>query len=470
MSEQEPLQTGDAAQQTEDAAQRIEAADRQTEVANQRTEAASGDVDSGRRTFMQALTIGAAGLGVAAMSGNAAAAEEGPSEPFEVGGDALNLGGTLVVGDGGYDTITQAWDAASSGDTIYVHCSYDAEAAGEPFPVVLDYEEKEVMLTGGHPSGSVIDASHSNENVIEVLGRGMNDYRNNPVVQNLKIVGGDVGLRVRAAPFASFENLVIYRTGSHGVSIEGYTDPDSGRNKGTFGVYFHNCQTWVCGGDGFRTEGDALPHGTTFTNCKASSNGGIGFRLRGYTNKLIGGAAQLNHSYGIEARVGKANLIQNCYIEGNSRAKSYPVELYASGADGLTISNCYFNGINPRSTSHNHDHVLRAINVHESSKLSIRDCTVRNYDEGFIATFSCRDPDFHAASHYVLDATHGLFATDPTGHGNIRPRSDGMILPSDLSDAEPLHDYDMGYHVGGGKEGLAYHYDGEWHLMETETL
>ncbi|WP_209309468.1 right-handed parallel beta-helix repeat-containing protein [Haloarcula amylovorans] len=458
MSEQESLQTEDV--------------DQQTEAADQQTEAADQEIDSNRRTFMQALTVGAAGLGVAAMSGNAAAAEDDEelSEAFEIGGEALNLGGTLVVGDGGYDTITQAWDAASAGDTISVHCSYDAEEAGEPFPVVLDYEEKEVMLTGGHPSGSVIDASHSNQNVIEVLGRGMNDYRNNPVVQNLKIIGGDVGLRVRAAPFASFENLVFYRTGSHGVCIEGYTDPDSGREKGTFGTLFNNCQTWSCGGDGFRMETNAMSHGTTFHSCKASANAGVGFRLRGYINEIVGSTAQLNHSYGVEARYGKASHIEGSYIEGNGRAKSYPIEVYAKNSDGLNIHNCYFNGITSRSTSHSHDNVLRAINVHETDRLSIHNCTARNYGEGVIATFDCVDPDFHASSHYTLDAGRGLFATDPVGHGNVRARTHGMIMPSDLRDVNGDHEGDTGYHIGGGVEGPAVWREGEWRISETTSL
>ncbi|MBX0295763.1 right-handed parallel beta-helix repeat-containing protein [Haloarcula nitratireducens] len=442
----------------------------QTEAADQQTETAAESVDSGRRTFMQALTVGAAGLGVAAMSGNAAAAEEETSEPFEVGGDALNLGGTLVVGDGGYDTITQAWDAASSGDTIYVHCSYDAKEAGEPFPVVLDYEEKEVMLTGGHPSGSVIDASHSSENVIEVLGRGMNDYRNNPVVQNLKIVGGDVGLRVRAAPFASFENLVVYRAGSHGVHVQGYTDPDSSREKGTFGALFHNCQTWVCGGDGFRMAVDAMPHGTTFHSCKASSNEGVGFRIRGYVNEIVGCTSQLNHSYGVEARRGKGSHIEGSYIEANGRANSYPIDVYAKNADGLNIHNCYFNGITPRSTAHNHDYVLRAINVHDTDRLSVNNCTFRNYGEGVIATFGCVDPDFHASSHYTLDTGRGLFATDPTNFDNVRPRTDGMIMPSDLRGVDGDHEGDTGYHIGGGVEGPAVWREGEWRISETTSL
>lgn len=434
------------------------------------------DGDTSRRTFMKAIGAGAALplMGEAKATDTTDMTTKTQSdiesyESFEFGADHLVLGGTRVVGDNGYPTIQTAFDHAESGDTIYVHSSYDAEAAGEEFPVVLDYEQKEVMLTGGHPSGSVIDASHTDQNVIEVLGRGMNDYRNNPVVQNLKIIGGSIGLRIRAAPYSSYENLVFYKNSSHGAAIEPYTDPDSGREKGTFGVTFTNCQAWSCGGDGFRTETQAMPHGTTFYGCKATECGSVGFRLRGYTCKLIGGASQLNQSYGIEARTGKANLVQGVYVEGNSRSHDFPVEIYANDADGLSVENCYFNGINPRGSSHGLEHVRRAINIHETQKLNVRDCTVRNYLDGFIALFSCEDADVHASTHHVFDAGDGLFANDVIGK-NARTRSDGIIMATDLRGVEPLHEYDMGYHVGGGTEGFACYRDGQWCVSETVGL
>lgn len=434
--------------------------------------ASSSKTSSSRRTFLQGL--GVAGLASAALvgSGTASAAptQEDNPEMFEFGGDGLILGGKRIVGADGYDTITQAWDDSESGDTVYVHSSYDAEAVGEPFPIELDYNEKEVMLTGGHPSGSVIDATHTNQNVIEVLGRGMNDYRNNPLVQNLKIVGGNIGLRIRAAPYSSYQNLVFFKNGSHGVNIEGYTDPDSGRDKGTWGALFDNCQAWSGNGDGFRTEHDALPHGTTFSNCKSTWNSGVGFRLRGYTNKVIGGTAQLNDSYGIKAKSGMSCLIQGAYIEGNSRTGSYPVEIYAKNADGLSINNCYFNGINPGPTEHDYEHVLRGVNVHDTRKLSVRDCVARNYDNGFIALFGCIDPDVHASSHYVFDVANGLFGTEITDHGNVRPRSDGHLVPDDLSNVEGQFEGDRGYHVGRDTEGPAVWRDGEWHVTDTTTV
>lgn len=239
------------------------------------------DID--RRTFMGAA--GAAAMLGPFASGRASAEAASPKalrggDDFEKFGNIANFGGKLIVGRGGYQTIQAAWNDAESGDVVYVHSSYDAQEAGEQFPIVLDYNEKEVTLTGGHPSGSVIDAGNTTANVIEVLGRGHNDYRNNPAVQNLKICGGNIGLRVRAAPYASFRDIVVWMTDSHGISVEGYTD-ERGDFKGTFGVNFRNVMAWNCGGHGFRLGTDAHPHSTSFFGCHSEFNAGYGVQLPG---------------------------------------------------------------------------------------------------------------------------------------------------------------------------------------------
>lgn len=440
--------------------------------------------DSGQRasnTNRRSFLAGTGLAGLAAFSGMANGESTSTSdqqmttsqtidtdETFQMTSNSLVLGGRRIVGRDGYPTIKAAWDDAESGDVIHVHSSYDAKAAGESFPIELNYEEKEVMLSGGHPSGSVIDASHTTENVIEVLGRGTNDYRNNPVVQNLKIVGGSVGLRIRAAPFASFNNLIFHETGSDAVRIEGYSDPDSGRHKGSWGTIFTNCQAFTAGGDGFTMTKDATAHGTTFQSCRATANKGAGFRLRGYTCKIFGGTSQLNWDYGIEARLGKASIVQGTYIEGNSRGNDFPVEVYAYNADGLTIDTCYFNGINPRTTSHDRKHVMRAVNVHSTQKLTIRNCVGRNYDDGFVALFSTEDADVHCESHHVFDAE--FFAEDPYLRKNSRVRSGGTILPTDLSSVAGHHDGDRGFHYANGKCRPAVWVNGNWHVSKTDKL
>lgn len=438
--------------------------------------------DVGRRTFLK--TAGASAAAMAAMgTGEAsrprseastteatetvtreASASGAGYESFEIGRKRLVIGGRLVVGEDGFDTIEEAWAAAESGDTVYVHSSYDAESAGEEFPIRLDFREKEVTLTGGHPSGSVIDASHTDQNVVEVVGAGSGDYTNNPVVKDLKLVGGNVGLKVFGAPFSSYENLVFDGTGSHGVEICKY-DAD-GTVYGTFGTTFTNCQAWGCAGNGFHLNTDAAPHGTTFAYCKATACGGKGYRLRGTSVKVIGGGTQLNYGWGIAARGGFNTLVQGVYIEGNARGSdhSMPTEVYVRGADGITFEHCYFHGIYPRGAEHDFDRVQRGITAHDTAGVTTRSCTVRRYGEGYLAFYGCTDAEVHCASHVVRE-------TDLFGGGiGIRTRSNGVILPQDLSSVAGAYDGDRGYHLGSDREGFAVWRGGQWHLAETTTL
>lgn len=280
----------------------------------------------GRRSFLQAAGFAAALVGSqGTVQGRTTSSASTP-----------HFDAVLQVGRFGYSTIAEAWDAASDGDTILVTGTYDAQEAGEEFPVTLVYREKEVTLAGGHPAGSVVDAGGTGENVIEVVGLGQDDYRNNPIVRDLTITGGNVGLHLRAAPFASFRNLITYRTGSHGVDIDEFEDLD-GVRKGSFGITFFNCQAWGCGGDGFRSTREADPHGTTYLSCRATACDGVGFRLRGSSAEILSVIAQLNHDWGIEARRGRAISVANAYVEGNSRSNEFPLEMYARNAPGLTV-------------------------------------------------------------------------------------------------------------------------------------
>jgi len=391
-------------------------------------------------------------------------------ESFEFGPDRLVLGSTRVVGTDGYPTIAAAWSEAESGDAIHVHSSYDAEAAGEKFPVVLDYEQKEVVLTGGHPSGSVIDASHTDENVLEVLGRGMNDYRNNPVVKNLKIVGGDVGLRIRAAPYSSYENLVFYRNDGHGVHVQPYTDPESGRRKGTYGARFYNCQAWACGGSGFRLETEAQPHGTVFHGSTVTWCGGNhsgtpypAVMLRGYASQWHGGTIQGNAGFGLDARKGGSQGVYSSYFEGNGRLRDYPIGIYVGQSTAFVVENSYFYG--DYSTGgmfvdeSPNTQAARAINFHNTQGGCVRNCSYRRYSDCFTRVQGgAHEIDVNCASHYALDTPLLSRGT------SARIRDAGMIMETDLRgpDHQGQHVGDRGLHDGSGANpmGPAF-WDGE---------
>lgn len=392
---------------------------------------------------------------------------------FEVDPD-LNLGGHRVVsGPGlvGYDAIQSAFDAAATGDVIRVHGSYDAEAAGERFPVTLDYNRKQVALVGGHHSGSVIDASHVDENVLEVIGRGFNDYRNNPYVGRLKVVGGNVGLRVRGAPYALFDRLTFHQTGSHGAVVEGHED-EAGNSRGTFGSVFWNCLAWSCGGGGFWMDAAATPHGTTFNNCVAVWNGlgdgdpPPGVTLRGFNSRWINGVVQGNGGVGIDARSGASQMVVNTYFEGNGLGVQNPRGMYVNST-GLKVDGCYFTGHYARGEGSNGlPRAKVGVDVHAGTRAQVRNCTYRRYEDAFLKVRNARDVDVHVPSNTALDETTFLDRRSAP-----RLRSDGVVLPTDLRNADGAFVGDRAIHDGSGRGSFAPAvWDGsDWVTMATEN-
>ncbi|WP_254820936.1 hypothetical protein [Haloglomus halophilum] len=394
--------------------------------------------DVGRRDILKAAGLAA---GATLLSGQATAKPGNGNG----GSDSLEYEGRHVVGPNGYATIQAAWDAASSGDTVYVHSSYDAEAAGESFPIVLDHREKEVLLTGGHASGSVIDASHvPSKNVLEVIGAGHTDYRNTPAVQNLKLVGGNVGLRIRGSPYAGFSDLVVWKASSHGVQVDRFEV--DGTTYGTFGTTFRDCMAWNCGGDGFRMETGADPHSTSFYGCEALLNGGAGVRLRGYATRWHGGTIQNNASFGVDVRSGCSQQVSGTYFEGNGTADSAPIEVYVDdSAAGFALHDAYFQGGFFRDFSNSRDTGRWGVVVADAPHVDIRNCSFRNYTDSFLYLRGATDADVHLASHCPLDGTTPIVHDSCT-----RLRSGGAVLPTDLSTQPGRFVGDTGAHDGAG--------------------
>lgn len=415
-----------------------------------------------RRAFLAAMGVSGTGGSLAELDSDdgALSSDEGkgtntpPTEALYE--DWLALSGRRVVGANGYDTIMAAWDDAETGDIIYVHSSYDAETAGESFPIDLDCEAKEVLLTGGHPSGSVIDASHTTENVIEVTGAGHHDYRNMPLVQNLKLVGGNVGLTVHDAPYASFKDLVVWKADSHAYELVG------GGHTGTFGVTFRNCIAWNNGGSGFRLNTDARPHGTTFLGCHALFNDEYGLMLRGTAGRFFGGSIQNNGIRGVDARTGSNQLLDGVYFEGNgTQADSPPHPLEVLLADSTispTVQNCYFNGVYARDFQIDRQRATYGVALVGAQCPSVHNCAYWNYNKSFLYARDTEDADIHRATHASRDDTHFL-----SGWDNERLRSGERILPTDLTTTDGAFDGDIGFHRrADGEVTLCTWYNGRW--------
>ena len=446
-------------------------------VDHQRGADSGRDAELHRRRFLQ-VAGAASAPGLASWTGSAEARDveqaqqqsmasvQSSSPTLEIG-ENLNLGGRRIVGGPdaiGYDTIQDAWEAANDGDVIFVHGAYDAETAGEPLPITLDYREKEVMLSGGHPSGSVIDARHAPDtNVVEVVGKASDDYRNKALVQHLKIRGGDVGIRIRGATYSTYKDIVVYNTTGDGILVDEFTDA-SGQTKGAFGITFRSCMAWRCGGSGFRLHPRASPHGTTFYGCDALfngfENGDPGVALRGYSSRWVNGVVQNNAGFGIDARSGASQAVKDAYFEGNGMAAEYPHGVFVDeSSPGFVLKGCYFQGGFFRDAPNGLDQGYRGVAVAGAEGVELSGCTYKNYTDAFLHLRNTTDADVHVASHTDLDDT-----PLQNSWNNTRLRSSGLVLKTDLRGGTPPGQYegDYGIHDGSGQSpwGLAI-WDGE---------
>lgn len=375
--------------------------------------------------------------------------ESSPTSP-----EHFNMSGRLVVGESGYDTVQAAWNDAVDGDVVYVHSSYDAKTAGEDFPIVIDQRQKEVALMGGHPSGSEINASHApDRNIIEVYGIGPSDYRNTPLISRLKLVGGNVGILVAGAPNASFSHVSAFLTNSHGFSITTTSSVDNGSH----GTRWYDCEAWSCGGVGFNASKSASPHGATFIRCNSTWNGWNGnhpgVRLYGYSSVWQSGTIQRNSAEGIQVRDDGSQVIRDTYFESNGLESSTPVHFAANGTMGLVLEGCYFQGGMYSASSRmsnvvGHNNVYRAVVLNNARTSSVRGCSFRNHQDGFIAIEGPHslDNDLYEHSHHNIANSDSFLA----GDSGSRTRSNGMIIEQDLRRITGKYTGDQGLHNGSG--------------------
>lgn len=408
-----------------------------------------------RRNVVKAA--GVAGLFGVAGTGQASGASNGEDmeqlNALQLTGDELDFGGRRIVGDLGYDTVQAAWEDAEDGDVVYVHSSYDARDAGEEFPIVIDQREKEVTLTGGHPTGSEINAEHApDKNVVELYG-APRDRRNTPMIRNLKIVGGNIGLQVVGAPNASFAHLTFYKCNSHGAALTTTDDNDAG----SYGTRWYDCEAWHNGGNGFRAENEASAHGTTFIRCNATWNGwngnNAGVLLEGYSSVWYGGTIQMSSDYGINVRDGGSQVVRDSYFEGNGIESSVPVQLRLTNTMGALVEGCYFMGRMGGASwlmedEVGHDNVARAINLHHARGSTVRSCTHRWHSAGFVSIQGghARDNDIYESTHYQIGGGDDFLIHDNA----IRTRSNGVIREQDLRNVDGVYECDRGIHDGSG--------------------
>lgn len=301
---------------------------------------------------------------------------------------------TTVGLTGTHNTIQAAWDDTQGTSPIIIHESYDP--GNEEYPITFDVGQDQGLVLSS-PGYSTVDIGHTDVDgpVIHIKGSGVGSYAQAPSISGVRIVGGSPGLKIESAPFAHLESVCFYKATGHGLEI------CDGANN-TYGTQLYGCQAWNCQGDGFHLASDAGTHATGFYGCNATANGGVGYRLRGFTTGVYGGVSQYNHQAGIRCDA-PAQSVQNVYVEGNGRKADYPVALYAKDADGLTVSQCYFNGESySRKRWTDFETSMRGVNVHDSNSVSVENNVVRNYDDRFIKGFNS---EITERGNYMMDGT-----------------------------------------------------------------
>lgn len=274
-------------------------------------------------------------------------------------------GGREWVGPGyDHETIREALDAADGPCALHVGDGFVPDGK-----TVID-SDFPVALVGRSPVASRLGD-------VEVRGRGPGTY-GSPVYFNRLAVDGT--LKLVDAPQTMLSDVVL--TGaSHGLHVASETD-----DWGSYGIRAQRVYAVNNSGDGFRLDTNASTHSSHFVDCLSQANKGAGYRIRGYANSIRGGTVQLNHGAGVDVRA-PACTVRDAYVEGNGRAEETPVEIYGQEAHGLSVKDCYFHGINPRSTTHDHKYVQRAVNVHESKSVSVVDNSYRKYPDAFVKSF-----------------------------------------------------------------------------------
>lgn len=297
-----------------------------------------------------------------------------------------------TVGAG--DSLEETY--AAGHDALAVRPDYDDSV--ESWPVELDVPaDRTLHVIGAGPMATTLGASATVDGgpLLRVIGAGADQYGAAPTIAGLGLLSGAPALELQACPHAAVRDCYAEAAGT------AFRVAPAASGAGTYGTAWTNCQAWNGGGHGFALATDAAPHGATFLNCHAVANRGHGYALRGTNWRVANGSAQLNYGWGVEARGGMSGHLDGVYIEGNARGadNNYPVEVYGDNHDGARVGTCYCHGIYPRATEHDFDRVQRALNVHDSERWGIEDCTFRRYEDAALAFFDGDDIDVRAPSH-----------------------------------------------------------------------
>lgn len=354
-----------------------------------------------------------------------------------------------------YDTIQAAHDDLPGvGGLVYVTPSYDSSA--ERFPITLT---NVVTVEGASRGGTVVRGTDDSEPVFRIKEVDFS-YVHARTIKNVSVEGGSTGIDVDPETHAVVQNVSVSETASHGVTVSA----DNDLPQGSFLNVFRNVDVSSCGGSGFSFEG-SISHASTLDRCSALRNAEHGADVHGVATYVKGGAYQYNGGHGIRLSRGMNQSVRDVYVEKNGNPERAAADdPFGAGVrvDGsqVVVANCYFQGLGEQN---------RGVDVRAGHGVDVRNCFFRNHADGsvFVGTGST-DCDLHLPSNATEDAT---FLVADEGE---RTRSNGTLLPTDLSTVGGRHFHDTGYDDGtnteSGEPELAVWNGETWHTWGGDSI
>ena len=232
-------------------------------------------------------------------------------------------------------TIQEAHDALPSfadGGRIVVTPSYDA---GDSLPIRIT---KPVVISGqgwGQNQG-VVYSGNTTDTVFE-LELEQNYGRAAMIFQNLRVVGGKIGVEILDANRTAFRDCLFHGQDQNNVNFvaDGFTG----------WVLFDHCWMHSAGDVGLDMRvpsGNTEPNATWINNTSVGDAGAQGICLNGLGTVMNGGSVEGCASEGIRAEgATNASTINGVYFEQNAQSGGEDANIYVTGAYGTQIKNTF---------------------------------------------------------------------------------------------------------------------------------
>lgn len=385
-----------------------------------------------------------------------------------------------VVGekDWMYDSIQAAHDDVPryEGGIIFITDTYDSE--NEQFPITLS---NYVRVVGANRGSTTVDAGNAEKPVFKIHeGRSIPHYDWSTTIENVRIVGGDVGVLLSGETHALLENLILVDQTSHGVASVPEYEFASGEFGQAFLNYLRNVDVHGAGSHGIYLPFESLPHAALLDRCAVERCDGNGALITGGAVAIRSGAYEKNGKNGIEIRDGYAVTIRDAYIESNGSEAAQYGQIYLRGQRPMLPDTQFTGevlGINGAVIEGNYLHRTNAtqgrvgIRMENTRNAVIQGNTFRGYvddETGFVyIDETCRDIDYYRTSNMANQLERGEEENFVLADDGYRTRSNGVVQSTDLSSVRGEFDDDRGIDDGTntpeGERREYLWYDGAWH-------